>query len=89
MMKSTILAALIVALFVATQVQAQTKEPPVPAEKSLKLSEIIAKIEQRSQFRYVSEVDWSTDGYYDVVYYTTDKAKVEIKIDAVTGEPRL
>ncbi len=78
MMKSTILAALIVALFVATQVQAQTKEPP-----------IIAKIEQRSQFRYVSEVDWSTDGYYDVVYYTTDKAKVEIKIDAVTGEPRL
>lgn len=89
MMKSTILAALIVALFVATQVQAQTKEPPIPTEKSLKLSEIIAKIEQRSQFRYVSEVDWSTDGYYDVVYYTTDKAKVEIKIDAVTGEPRL
>lgn len=89
MMKSTILAALIVALFVATQVQAQTKEPPIPAEKSLKLSEIIAKIEQRDQFRYVSEVEWNTDGYYDVTYYTTDKAKVEIKIDAVTGESRL
>ncbi|MEO5323793.1 PepSY domain-containing protein [Mesorhizobium sp. CC13] len=89
MTRSTVLAVLIVALFVATQVQAQTKEPPIPPEKSLKLSEIIARIEQRGQFRYVSEVEWNREGYYDVIYYTTDKAKVEIKIDVVSGEPRL
>ena len=69
--------------------QAQTTAPPIPAEKSLKLSEIIAKIEQRDQFRYIDEIDWDEDGVYDVIYYTSDKAKVEIKIDPVTGEPKL
>lgn len=89
MTKPMVLAALIVALFLATQVQAQTKPPAVPPENALKLSEIIAKIEQRDQFRYLSEVEWESEGYYDIVYYTTDKAKVEIKIDPVTGEPRI
>lgn len=70
---------------------AQTATPagaPVPPENGLKLSEIVAKIEQRDQFRYIDEVDWDEDGYYEVTYYTSDKAKVEIKIDPVTGQPR-
>lgn len=70
---------------------AQTATPasaPVPPENGLKLSEIIAKIEQRDQFRYIDEVDWDEEGYYEVTYYTSDKAKVEIKIDPVTGQPR-
>lgn len=67
---------------------AQTAAPPVPPENGLKLSEIIAKIEQRDQFRYIDEVDWDEDGYYEVTYFTSDKAKVEIKIDPVTGQPR-
>lgn len=69
--------------------QAQTKETAVPPQNSLKLSEIIAKIEQRDQFHYISEIDWESEGYYDVTYYTYDKAKVEIKVDPVSGEPRL
>lgn len=72
----------------AMPAHAQTKDPAVPPQNSLKLSEIIAKIEQRDQFHYISEIDWESEGYYDVVYYTSDKAKVEIKIDPVSGEPR-
>jgi hypothetical protein len=67
---------------------AQTAAPAVPPENGLKLSEIIAKIEQRDQFRYIDEVDWDEEGYYEVTYYTSDKAKVEIKVDPVTGQPR-
>ena len=89
MTNSTFLAVIVAALFVATQVVAQTKEPAIPPENAMKLSDIIGKIQQRDQFRYVADVEWDSEGYYDIVYYTTDKAKVEIKIDPVTGEPRL
>lgn len=67
---------------------AQENRSKVPPQNALKLSEIVAKVEQRNDFHYVSEIDWSEEGYYDVIYFTGDKAKVEIKIDAVTGEPR-
>ena len=64
------------------------KPPPVPPDSALKLSAIIATVEQRDGFHYVDDVEWNDDGYYDVVYFTTDKAKVEMKIDAVTGKTR-
>lgn len=67
---------------------AQDASPLIPPENSLKLSEIIAKIETRDQFRYIDDIDWDEDGFYAVTYMTSDKAKVEIKIDAVTGQPR-
>jgi hypothetical protein len=67
---------------------AQDKPPPVPPDNALKLSAIIATVEQRDAFHYVSDVEWNDDGYYDVIYFTTDKAKVEMKIDAVTGKTR-
>lgn len=82
------LAAVLAALFLVGSAQAQSKAPPIPPENSMKLSEIIAKIETRDQFRYVSEVDWDEDGFYRVIYFTSDKAKVEINIDPVTGAPR-
>jgi hypothetical protein len=59
----------------------------LPPPNAKKLSEIIAKIEQRPDFRYIHEVEWD-DGGYEVTYYTTDRAKVEIKLDPVTGEPK-
>ncbi|TGT60067.1 PepSY domain-containing protein [Mesorhizobium sp. M00.F.Ca.ET.170.01.1.1] len=62
-------------------------EKALPPQDAKKLSEIIAKVEQRGDFRYVKEVDWSSDGY-TVTYYTTDKAKVEITYDPMTGEPK-
>jgi len=62
-------------------------EKPLPPPNAKKLSEIIAKVEQRNDFRYVKEVDWDS-GAYTVTYYTTDKAKVEISYDPVTAEPK-
>jgi len=82
-------AALLVALLApASLAIAQDKPPPVPPDNALKLSAIIATVEQRDAFHYVSDVEWNEDGYYDVIYFTTDKAKVEMKIDAVTGKMR-
>jgi hypothetical protein len=60
---------------------------PLPPQNARKLSEIIGKVEQRDDFRYVDQVDWDS-GAYTVTYYTTDKAKVEITYDPVTGEPK-
>ena len=82
------LAAALAALFLAGSAQAQTEAPPIPPENSMALSEIIATIEKRDQFRYVSEIDWDEDGFYRVIYFTSDKAKVEINIDPATGTPR-
>jgi len=58
-----------------------------PPPNAKKLSEIVAKVEQRQDFRYISEIDWD-DGAYEITYYTTDKAKVEIRYNPVTGEPK-
>ncbi|WP_245468573.1 PepSY domain-containing protein, partial [Mesorhizobium sp. M1E.F.Ca.ET.063.01.1.1] len=63
------------------------EEQAVPPQNAKKLSEIVAKVEKRNDFRYIKEVGWSSDGY-TVIYYTTDKAKVEITYDPVTGEPK-
>jgi hypothetical protein len=62
--------------------------PPVPPENAMKLSAVIAAVEGRDSFHYVSQVEWNDEGYYDVVYFTTDKARVELKVDAVTGKNR-
>ncbi len=59
-----------------------------PPAKGMKLSELIAKVETRDKFLYVSQIDWSESGYYEVIYYTSDKAKVELHLDAVTGEAK-
>jgi len=58
-----------------------------PPADSKKLSEIVAKVEQRDGFRYIDDIEWD-DGAYEVTYYTTDKAKVEIRFDPVTGDPK-
>ncbi len=60
----------------------------IPPDNAMKLSQIISKVEKRQDFRFVDEIEWNEGGYYDVTYYTTDKAKVEIKYNAVSGEPQ-
>ena len=73
-------------MFLSGAAVAQTTDRS-PPQNAKKLSEIVAKVEQRQDFRYISEIDWD-DGAYEVTYYTTDKAKVEIKYDPLTGEPK-
>jgi len=74
-----------VCLMTAGLAVAQTA-PSEPPPNGKKLSEIIAKVEQRPDFRYIGEVNWN-DGY-EVTYYTTDNAKVEIKFDPVSGQTK-
>ncbi|BCH23214.1 PepSY domain-containing protein [Mesorhizobium sp. L-8-3] len=59
-----------------------------PPDNALKLSQIVTTVEKRPDFRYIYSIDWNDDGYYEVTYYTTDKAKVEINYNPVTGEPQ-
>lgn len=51
-----------------------------------KLSDIISKVEQTSDFSYIDEVDWNDRGYYEIEYFLKNGAKVEVKIDPTTGE---
>ncbi|KQZ32173.1 hypothetical protein ASD50_13870 [Mesorhizobium sp. Root552] len=73
-------------LFLAGAAYAQDPDRAPPAD-ARKLSEIVAKVEQRDGFRYIDDIEWD-DGAYEVTYYTTDKAKVEIRFDPVTGDPK-
>jgi len=66
---------------------AQAKSSTLPPANSMKLSDLLAKVEKRDKFQYVSEVEWSQNGYYDVTYFTSDKAKVELNVDPVSGNP--
>lgn len=81
------IAAAAAALLLAGPAWAQDAATKLPPENAKKLSEIIAKVEQRNGFRYIEEIEWD-DGGYVVTYFTGDKAKVEIKYDPVTGEPK-
>ncbi|TPK70325.1 PepSY domain-containing protein [Mesorhizobium sp. B2-3-3] len=84
---SRFLLATSVAVLLAAAPALAADEKPLPPANAKKLSEIIAKVEQRDGFRYVKEVDWDS-GAYTVTYYTSDKAKVEITYDPVTAEPK-
>ncbi|QKC96921.1 PepSY domain-containing protein [Mesorhizobium sp. NZP2298] len=84
---SRFLVATSVAVLLAAGPALAADDKPLPPPNAKKLSEIIAKVEQRDGFRYVKEVDWD-NGAYTVTYYTSDKAKVEITYDPVTAEPK-
>ena len=84
---SRFLLATSVAVLLAAGPALAADEKPLPPPNAKKLSEIIAKVEQRDGFRYIKEIDWDS-GAYTVTYYTSDKAKVEITYDPVTAEPK-
>ena len=65
MLKIAILLALI-AISSAAQAQATSISAPPPNGK--KLTEILAKVEGRDKFKFISEVDWSQTGFYDIFY---------------------
>ena len=85
-MARPLFAAAALCLLAATGAGAQD-DRKIPPESGAKLSEIIAKVEARPDFRYVDDVEWDDEGY-SVTYYTKDKAKVEIDYNPVTGEPK-
>jgi uncharacterized membrane protein YkoI len=88
MFRNTILGSVSALLIFCGAAQAQTNQPSGPPEKAMKLSEIVAKIEQRESFRFISDIEWDREGSYNITYYTSDNAKVELKIDAATGQAK-
>jgi hypothetical protein len=74
----------LLALSAPSQAQTSSAGPPANA---MKLSEIIARVEKRPGFQYVERVTWFNDAYI-VVFYTTEKARVEIHFDPTTGQPK-
>jgi hypothetical protein len=59
-----------------------------PPTNALALSEIIGLVESQVSFKYIDEVNWDNDGYWEVEYIDNNGRKVEIKIDPVTGKLR-
>lgn len=70
----------------AAPIRAQTT-PAGPPANAIKLSDILAKIEKRPGFQYVERVTWFNDAYI-IVFYTTEKARVEMHFDPTTGQPK-
>lgn len=87
-MRNLLFAAVTIAALAIPGVAQSEDATPVPPADARLLSEIIAKVEKRDQFHYIDEIRWNQDGYYQVTYFTNDKAKVEINYNPVTGEPR-
>jgi hypothetical protein len=85
-MLKTVFAAAVMAPCLAATALAQEIDN-APPQDAKKLSEIVATVEQRSGFRYISDIEWD-DGLYEVTYFTVDKAKVEMRFDPVTAEPK-
>jgi len=69
-------------LFLGLSTVAAFSAPPEGA----KLSDIIAKIEQKADTAFIDEVDWNDRGYYEIEYFTKSGAKVEVKVDPKTGQ---
>lgn len=59
-----------------------------PAQGSMPLSEILASIEAEDGFGYFDDIEWDSDGYWEIEYYRADGAKVDVDIDPATGQPR-
>lgn len=59
--------------------------PPADARP---LSEIVAGIEASGDVAWFEEVEWDDDGYWEIEYRRPDGAKVEIKVDPLTGAVR-
>ncbi|MCC5966921.1 MAG: PepSY domain-containing protein [Natronohydrobacter sp.] len=60
----------------------------VPPADALPLSVIVAGLEERFDIQFIDEIEWDDDGYWEVELFTNDGAKVELKIDPITGEAR-
>jgi len=87
-MRTLALASLALLILASPAALGQTAPAKIPPPQAMKLSELIVQVEKRDKFQHVDEIQWSDQGYYDVTYFTSDKAKVEIKLDPTSGEPK-
>lgn len=59
-----------------------------PPDGALPLSRILSLVEASDSIRWIDEVDWDDDGYWEVEYITAEGRKVEIRVDPLSGEIR-
>lgn len=59
-----------------------------PPADALPMSAIVAGLEGQYDIQFIDEIEWDDDGYWEVEFFTKDGAKVELKINPVTGEAR-
>jgi hypothetical protein len=69
----------------ATPALATDRQPPANA---MPLSEIVSALEERFEIEFIDEIDWDDEGYWEIEFFTKDGAKVELRVDPVTGQPR-
>ena len=75
-------------LTIAALAFAQPALSAPPPEGAMAVSEIIRSLEDGGDVAYFDEIEWDSDGYWEIEYYRVDGGKVEIKIDPVSDEPR-
>jgi hypothetical protein len=85
MSRAAILGLAAAVVLTCAQARAQDTQSSTPPSNAKKLSEIVASVEKRDNFQFIDDLEWDDDGYYEITYYTSDKAKVEIRIDPVSG----
>lgn len=61
--------------------------PAGPPQNAIKLSDIVTRVEKRPGFQFIERIVWFNDAYI-VTFYTSEKARVEMHFDAVTGQPK-
>ena len=59
-----------------------------PPENAMPLSQVLAMVEEREDVAYFDEVEWDSDGYWEIEFYRPDGAQVEIDVDPVSGQNR-
>ena len=63
-----------------------TAEPG--GEGRLPLSQILAQLEASGDVAWFDEIEWDSDGYWEIEFVRPNGAEVEVNIDATTGERR-
>ena len=58
-----------------------------PPANARALSEILSQLETGGDVAWFDEVEWDDDGYWEIEYVRADGARVELRVDPVTGEP--
>lgn len=77
---------LVAAIFVLVLAMPALAAPPPP--DALPLSDIILTLESEEiNLHYISEIEWDSDGYWEIDYVERDGRRVEVKIDPITGLP--
>lgn len=75
-------------LVAATAIAAAPAVAQQPPAGAMPLSEILAAMEQGGDVAYFDEIEWDSDGYWEIEYRRQDGGRVSIDVDPATGQPR-